>query len=302
MSDGALQISDVSKSYGNTVALRDLSFDVKAGELFGFVGRNGAGKTTTMRIILGVLNADTGEVRWQGQPLHFATRRRFGYMPEERGLYPKMRVREQLAYLGELHGMPGGAAADAAAGWLERFGLAARADDELQALSQGNQQRVQLAAALVFEPVALVLDEPFASLDPVAVDVMTAVLRERADAGVAVIFSSHELDLVERICDRVGIIDQHHMVAMGTVPELSQGGPDRLWIDVPQAPENWASSLKGAIVVRRDGTRVLLALEPGTDGQAILRAALRTGPVREFRRAETSLVELFRDVIGEKQQ
>jgi len=297
-----LEIDDLAKSYGNTVALRDLSFDVKAGELFGFVGRNGAGKTTTMRIVLGVLTADKGEVLWSGLPLDFATRRQFGYMPEERGLYPKMHVREQLAYLGELHGMSGHAAADAAGRWLERFGLAERATDELQALSQGNQQRVQLAAALVFDPVVLVLDEPFASLDPVAVDVMTAVLRERANAGVAVIFSSHELDLVERICDRVGIIDQHHMVAMGTVAELRQSGPDRLWIDAPQAPEDWAGSLKGATVVRRDGTRVLLALEPGTDGQAILRAALRTGPVREFRRAETSLVELFRDVIGEKQQ
>jgi ABC-2 type transport system ATP-binding protein len=297
----ALEIDGLSKNYGDTVALRDLSFDVKAGELFGFVGRNGAGKTTTMRIVLGVLTSDKGQVRWAGSPLTFATRRQFGYMPEERGLYPKMHVREQLAYLGELHGMSGRAAADAAGRWLKRFDLAERAGDELQALSLGNQQRVQLAAALVFGPVVLVLDEPFASLDPVAVDVMSAVLRERADAGVAVVFSSHELDLVERICDRVGIVDQHHMVACGTVDELRQSGPERLWIDVPAAPDDWATSIKGATVVRRDGTRLLLELAPKTDGQAILRAALRTGPVREFRRAEPSLVELFRDAIGEQQ-
>jgi ABC-2 type transport system ATP-binding protein len=296
-----LQIDGLSKSYGDTVALRDLSFDVRAGELFGFVGRNGAGKTTTMRIVLGVLGADKGEVRWDGAPLDLETRRQFGYMPEERGLYPKMRVREQLAYLGELHGMSGRATADAAGRWLERFDLAERADDELQALSLGNQQRVQLAAALVFDPVVLVLDEPFAGLDPVAVDVMSAVLRERANAGVAVVFSSHELDLVERICDRVGIIDQHHMVACGTVDELRRSGPERLWIDAPAAPDDWADSLKGATVVRRDGTRLLLELAPKTDGQAILRAGLRTGPVREFRRAEPSLVELFRDAIKEEQ-
>jgi len=191
---------------------------------FGFVGRNGAGKTTTMRIVLGVLAPDAGEVRWDGRPLNLAARRRIGYMPEERGLYPKMRLSEQLAYLGELHGMAGSEARVSAVRWLDRFGLKDRANDDLQALSLGNQQRVQLAAALVFGPDVLVLDEPFAGLDPVAVDVMADVLRERADAGVPVIFSSHELELVERVCDRVGIIDRGKMVAIGTVAELRAGG------------------------------------------------------------------------------
>ncbi len=201
-----LEIDGISKRYGQTVAVQDLTFEIHAGELFGFVGRNGAGKTTTMRIALGVLAPDAGVVRWLGVPLTFEARRRIGYMPEERGLYPKMHVAEQLAYLGELHGMAGAAAREAALGWLDRFGLADRRDAELQALSLGNQQRVQLAAALVFGPDVLVLDEPFAGLDPVAVDVMAGVLRERAEAGVPVIFSSHELELVERLCDRVG----HH--------------------------------------------------------------------------------------------
>jgi ABC-2 type transport system ATP-binding protein len=301
MSAPAVEVRGLHKSYGRVEAVDGLDFTVRPGRCYGLFGRNGAGKTTTMRIVLGVLGADKGEVRWDGAPLDLETRRQFGYMPEERGLYPKMRVREQLAYLGELHGMSGRAPAVAAGRWLERFDLAERADDELQALSLGNQQRVQLAAALVFDPVVLVLDEPFAGLDPVAVDVMSAVLRERANAGVAVVFSSHELDLVERICDRVGIIDQHHMVACGTVDELRRSGPERLWIDAPAAPDDWADSLKGATVVRRDGTRLLLELAPKTDGQAILRAGLRTGPVREFRRAEPSLVELFRDAIKEEQ-
>ncbi len=297
----ALEIEDISKRYGDVVALDDLTFDVRAGELFGFVGRNGAGKTTTMRIVLGVLGADAGEVRWGGVPLDFATRRRIGYMPEERGLYPRMRLLEQLTYLGELHGMAGADARRSGGDWLERFGLADRRDDELQALSHGNQQRMQLAAALICGPEVLVLDEPFAGLDPVALDVMTEVLRERADAGVAVVFSSHELDLVERICDRVGIIDRGRLVACGTVDDLRRDGPRRLWVDVPGAPVAWSERLAGAAVVRVDGTRVLLELDDGTDAQAILHAAMETGPVEEFRRAEASLVEVFRDVVGERQ-
>ena len=294
-----LEIDGISKRYGQTVAVQDLTFEIHAGELFGFVGRNGAGKTTTMRIVLGVLAPDAGVVRWLGVPLTFEARRRIGYMPEERGLYPKMRVAEQLAYLGELHGMTGAEAREAALGWLDRFGLTDRRDAELQALSLGNQQRVQLAAALVFGPDVLVLDEPFAGLDPVAVDVMASVLRERADAGVPVIFSSHELELVERLCDRVGIVDHGRMVACGTVGELRAGGQERRWIDVPRAPDGWQPGVAGVRLVQADGTRRLFELDPGVDDQALLRAALAMGPVREFERVEPTLGELFRTAIEE---
>jgi ABC-2 type transport system ATP-binding protein len=295
-----LEFDRLSKRYGDVVALQDLSFAVQAGELFGFVGANGAGKTTTMRIAMGVLSADAGEVRWAGAPLCFETRRRTGYMPEERGLYPKMRVREQLVYLAELHGMAHDAARESAQRWLDRFGLAARGDDEVQKLSHGNQQRVQLAAALLFAPEILILDEPFAGLDPVAADVMSAVLRERADAGTAVLFSSHQLELVEWLCDRVGIIRRGQMVACGTVAALAAGGPERLWVDAPQAPECWAARLPGVQVLRREGTRTLIELGAGCDDQAVLRAALATGPVREFRRDVPSLSELFRHVVTEQ--
>jgi ABC-2 type transport system ATP-binding protein len=295
--DRSLEIIGISKRYGETVALQDLSFEVRAGELFGFVGRNGAGKTTTMRIVLGVLSPDRGEVRWAGVPLDFAARRRIGYMPEERGLYPKMRLIEQLAYLGELHGMAGSEARASATHWLDRFGLKDRGNDDLQALSLGNQQRVQLAAALVFGPDVLVLDEPFAGLDPVAVDVMSAVLREQADAGLPVIFSSHELELVERLCDRVGIIDLGKMVAIGTVAELRAGGQERRWIDVPGAPDDWEVGVPGVRLAQADGTRRLFELDPGVDDQALLQAALKTGPVREFERVEPTLGEIFRTVI-----
>ena len=294
-----LEIRGISKRFGDTVALQDLSFDVRAGELFGFVGRNGAGKTTAMRIVLGVLSADAGQVRWDGVPLDFAARRRIGYMPEERGLYPKMRLLEQLAYLGELHGMAGPEARVSALRWLDRFGLKDRGNDDLQALSLGNQQRVQLAAALVFGPDVLVLDEPFAGLDPVAVDVMSTVLREQADAGLPVIFSSHELELVERLCDRVGIIDRGRMVAIGTVAELRAGGRERLWIDAPGAPAGWDPGVQGVRLVQTAGSRLLFELDPGVDDQALLQAALNTGPVREFERVEPTLGEIFRNVIEE---
>ena len=300
MPDTGLELHGLTKRYGSLTAVRDLSFDVRPGEVFGFVGGNGAGKTTTMRIVLGVLLADAGDVLWNSRPMDFETRRRIGYMPEERGLYPKMRAAEQLTYLGELHGVDPVAAAQSTDRWLERFQLKERAGDEIQRLSHGNQQRVQLAAALVFDPLLLILDEPFAGLDPEAVDSMSEVLHERAAAGVPVVFSSHQLDLVERISDRVGIIQRGHLVACGTVDELRGKGPERLWVDAPSAPDGWASRVAGARVVRTDGSRVLLELDGSTDDQAALRAALATGPVREFRRDEPSLLDIFREAMTEE--
>ncbi|MCM3922135.1 ATP-binding cassette domain-containing protein [Frankia sp. AiPs1] len=297
MGDGRLEVDAVSKRYGDVVALDALSFEVRAGELFGFVGSNGAGKTTAMRIILGVVTADAGQVRYDGAPLTLRTRRRIGYMPEERGLYPKMKVAEQLHYLAQLHGLGPAAARRAVARWTERLGVAARRDDEVQKLSLGNQQRVQLAAALVHDPVVLVLDEPFSGLDPVAVDVMSEVLRERRAAGVPVVFSSHQLDLVERLCDRVGIVRAGRMVACGPVDELRAGGGGRLVVDAPDAPAGWADGLAGVRVRGRDGSRTVLELGPGADDQAVLRAALASGPVREFHPRRPSLGELFRDVV-----
>lgn len=300
VNDRGLEIKGITKRFGDLVAVRDLSFVVEPGEVFGFVGSNGAGKTTTMRIVLGVLLPDAGEVRWAGQPIGFETRRRIGYMPEERGLYPKMRIGEQLAYLAQLHGASSTAASRSVDLWLERFGLKTREKDELQKLSHGNQQRVQLAAALVFDPLLLILDEPFAGLDPEAVDSMSDVLHERAAAGTPVVFSSHQLELVERLCDRVAIIQHGHLLAYGTVDELRGQGPPRLWMDAPNASPGWADGLPGVRVMRTEGTRLLLQLDPSADDQAVLRAALATGPVREFRRDVPSLLDIFREAVSEQ--
>ena len=294
-----LELHGLKKRYGDLVAVRDLSFDVRPGEVFGFVGSNGAGKTTTMRIVLGVLAADAGEVLWQGKPINFEVRRKIGYMPEERGLYPKMRSGEQLVYLAQLHGATESEAVAATNRWLERFALKDRWGDEVQKLSHGNQQRVQLAAALGFDPVMLILDEPFAGLDPEAVDSMSEVLHERAAAGTPVVFSSHQLDLVERLCDRVGIIQRGRMIACGTIDELRGQGPVQIWVDAPSAKPDWVAGLGGVRVVRTDGTRALLELDSSADDQAVLRSALATGPVREFRRHVPSLLEIFRHAMTE---
>jgi ABC-2 type transport system ATP-binding protein len=300
VADGVLEIDRISKRYGDVVALSDMTFDVRAGELFGFVGSNGAGKTTTMRIALGVLAADSGEVRWSGKPVDLETRGHFGYMPEERGLYPKMKAHDQLVYLAELHGMSTSDARRSVSSWIDRLGLTGRRDEEVQKLSLGNQQRVQLAAALVHDPAVLVLDEPFSGLDPVAVDVMSEVLREKAAAGVPVVFSSHQLDLVERLCDRVGIIRSGQMVACGGVAELRTAGPVRLTVDAPDADPGWFGDLPGVREIGVNGTATTVELDEGVDDQMVLMAALKSGPVREFSRQRPSLTELFRNVVSQE--
>jgi ABC-2 type transport system ATP-binding protein len=299
MHQKGLEIDGVSKRYGDIVALQDMTFDVRPGELFGFVGSNGAGKTTTMRIALGVLSADAGQVRFAGQPVNLATRRQIGYMPEERGLYPRMKVAEQLVYLARLHGLSARDAATSVDTWLDRLGVAGRRDDEVIKLSLGNQQRVQLAAALVHNPSILVLDEPFSGLDPVAVDVMSQVLKEKCADGVPTVFSSHQLDLVERLCDRVGIVRGGHMVACGAIDELRAGGNETLVVQAPGAQAGWADTLPGVTVHSYDGDRTALELAAGVDDQIVLRAAIATGPVREFARTRPSLTDLFRNVVSE---
>jgi ABC-2 type transport system ATP-binding protein len=297
----SLAFDALTKSYGSVQALRGMTFDVRAGEIFGFVGSNGAGKSTTMRIALGVLAADSGTVTWDGRAVDHAVRRRIGYMPEERGLYPRMKVGEQLVYLARLHGLDGRAARASMEHWTEVLGVAARRDDEVLKLSLGNQQRVQLAAALVHRPDILVLDEPFSGLDPVAVDVMSGVLREQASAGVPVIFSSHQLELVERISDRVGIVRAGEMVAVGGIDELRSTGVRRWVVDGPP-PGGWLGSVPG--VRRVDGHdadgRVVVEATPGAPDdvdQEVLGAALAVGPVREFAVLRPTLTELYRHVV-----
>jgi ABC-2 type transport system ATP-binding protein len=225
-------------------------------------------------------------------------------MPEERGLYPKMHVAEQVTYFARLHGLDLAAARRAADEWVDRLGLGERRGDRVEKLSLGNQQRVQLAAALVSRPDVLILDEPFSGLDPVGVDALAAALLEQCRAGVPVVFSSHQLDLVERLCDSVGILARGRMVATGPVPELRRReGDRRLRVVVPDAAPGWADGLPGVAVVQADpGGDTLLELAPGADDQQVLAAAVRTGRVLHFAWREPTLVELFREVVADPGQ
>ncbi|WP_182879359.1 ABC transporter ATP-binding protein [Microbispora sp. H10949] len=291
-----LEIDGLRKRYGDKTALDGVGFTVRPGEMFGFVGANGAGKTTTMRIVMGVLGADSGEVRLDGRLLGYDDRRGFGYMPEERGLYQKMKVAEQIEYFGRLHGLAPAAARIATDALLERLGLVERRDDAVEALSLGNQQRVQLAVALVHEPTVLILDEPFSGLDPLAVDALAEVLKDRAAEGVPVIFSSHQLDLVERLCDSVGIISAGRMVAYGPVAELREReGRGVLRVVVRDAAPGWADGLPGRIA--REGDRDVLLCEEGDD-QAVLRTAMGAGTVEHFGRRQPTLTEIFREAVA----
>ena len=294
-----LELRDLARRYGDVVALDGVSFSVGEGQMFGFVGPNGAGKTTTMRIVLGVLAADRGEVRFDGRVVDFGMRSRFGYMPEERGLYPKMRVRDQLVYLARLHGVHAGEAERAAERWIERLGLSDRSGDRVEALSLGNQQRVQLAAALVHDPDLLVLDEPFSGLDPVGVDVLSGVLSDYAATGVPVVFSSHQLELVERLCEAVAIIKDGRLVASGPVEELRDRATDRRHVRVAvEAGDGWLTAVPGADAVDHGPRGTLVALGDGAEPEAVLDAARAAGTVTYFSIERPTLTDLFREAVA----
>lgn len=288
-----LYINNLNKSYGDHQVLHDMTLHVQPGEMYGFVGSNGAGKSTTMRIALGVLAADSGEVLMGDKLIDDDLRRRIGYMPEERGLYAKEKIGDQLRFFARLHGLNDTAAKQNAESLLEQLGLAERADDKLEELSLGNQQRVQLAASLIHDPELLILDEPFSGLDPVAVNVMSDLLVERCKAGVPVLFSSHQLDLVQRLCDRVGIISKGRMKAEGTVDELRTRGP--LVYEVRTPARDWYPL--GTSLVEDFGDGVLLEAESTDQDQQILQAALAVGPVHSFSRRIPHLAELFQEVV-----
>ncbi|MEV4801224.1 ATP-binding cassette domain-containing protein [Nonomuraea sp. NPDC049421] len=297
-----LEISELRKTFaggpgapGGKLALDGVSFSVRPGEMYGFVGANGAGKTTTMRIVMGVLQADSGSVGWQGRPLGYDARQRFGYMPEERGLYQKMRVGQQIEYFGRLHGLSTTAAKKATDELLQRLGLTERRNDAVQALSLGNQQRVQLAVALVHDPEVLILDEPFSGLDPIAVDALAAALQERCRSGVPVIFSSHQLELVERLCDSVGIVSSGRMVATGTVEELRAAEGGTTVVAVRDPAPGWADGLPGTVTVH--GDLHTLRTNAG-DGQELLRRAMKAGVVERFGAEHPSLTEIFKEAVA----
>jgi ABC-2 type transport system ATP-binding protein len=293
-----LSIVDIHKRFGEVQALDGCSFSVERGRVLGFLGPNGAGKTTTMRAIFGLVEPDSGEVLWDERPVQLQDRMRFGYMPEERGLYPRMPVDRQVAYFGRLHGLDSDQGRAAAKAWLERLGLAGRTTAKLEELSHGNQQRAQLAAALVHEPELLVLDEPFAGLDPVAVQTLAELLRMEAERGTAVLFSSHQLDLVENICEDVAIVDQGRVVATGKLDALRRQSQHRqIELRLEGAPPQWLPHVAGVELVERHNGSLRLAAECNVDPELVLAEAERTAQVVGFSYGPPSLMELFLELV-----
>ncbi len=290
-----LEVRNLTRRFGDLTAVDDVSFDVEPGKFTGFVGGNGAGKTTTMRMIMGLLQPNAGEVRWEGTPITARERAQFGYMPEERGLYPKQSVRSQLVYLGELHGMPAAEARDVTDALMERFGLGDRTKDKLETLSLGNQQRVQIAAAVIAEPIGLVLDEPFNGLDPDAVDEMFALLGEFTKRQVPVLFSSHQLDLVERLCDDIVILAKGKVVANGPVDDLRRAGETHHRIRT-ESDLGWLRGHAGVQILALDGVEASVMFTDVTTEQAVLSEALKRGPVRAFGPTMRPLSDIYREI------
>lgn len=291
-----IHLNNITHSFGDHKVLSDLTFSVKPGHMTGFVGANGSGKTTTMRILLGVLTPDEGRIEVDGAPITDAYRRAIGYMPEERGLYPKMKVIDQLVYLGKLRGMSAGTARTRGMETLEALGLVERSKASLEELSLGNQQRVQIAAALVHEPVALVLDEPFSGLDPIAVETTLEALREVAATGAPVLFSSHQLEVVEKLCDDVVVISEGKVVTTGSREELLAGHAGQEWELLTTSDTGWVRGT-GVRVSEFSSGFVRFHADSPQAAQQVLKEAQNRGMVTSFGPVQHTLHEILKESL-----
>lgn len=290
-----LVVDDVTKRFGSLLALDAVGFTVEPGSVVGFLGPNGAGKTTTMRAIMGLITVDAGSVSWQGRRIDDAVRQRFGYMPAERGMYQRMKVRDHLVYYARLSGLTASAAGTAADNWLERLSLTGRGGDTVQSLSSGNQQRVQLALALLNEPELLVLDEPFSGLDPIAVEMLSDVLREQVANGVALLLSSHQLDLVADVCNAVVIVDCGRVVLQGDVNQLRASSQERtVEVEFATAVESvWPHA-----EVSDDGRRHRLTVADSVDPSVLFDQARAHGTLIGYAYAPPDLSDVFLRAVG----
>jgi ABC-2 type transport system ATP-binding protein len=296
-----LVVDHLHKRFGHVVALDDLTFEVAPGQVFGFLGANGAGKTTTMRITLGVLEPDAGRVTWRGTESRRLPRSTWGYLPEERGLYPRMRVMDQLVFFAGLHGVPSGRARREATAWLRRFRAEDLADRKAEQLSKGNQQKIQFIAAVLHDPQVLLMDEPFTGLDPVNVMLLREAFLELRDRGRTVVFSTHQMEVAEALCESVAIVDRGRMVVGGPLREVRRASGRRL-VRISVAEDHrlpWLSAVPGARIIQAGVERSSVELDPGTEPQDLLAAAVAAGArVLHFEVADPTLEQIFIDHVG----
>ena len=297
MVNAMLTLNGLTKRYGEVTALDDASFTAPPGRIVGFLGPNGAGKTTAMRCVFGLARPDKGEVLWNGAPVTLDDRLTFGYMPEERGMYPKMRLRDQLIYFGELAGLNRKDANQQAGYWLGRLDLADRTESKLDELSHGNQQRMQLAVAVVGRPSLLVLDEPFAGLDPLGVETMADLLGELARAGTGIVFSSHQLDLVEDVCEDVVIIDRGRVVLAGNVDDL-RNQSEHVRVEVMVDGQPWMPESLDYVPVSRSLRGGNFITGEHMSMADVLAKAEQSGLVTRFSYGPPHLSDLFRSAVN----
>jgi ABC-2 type transport system ATP-binding protein len=297
----SLTVEHINKSFAHVQAIKDLSMEVQEGAIFGFLGANGAGKTTTMRMILDILRPDSGSITWNGRDVRGVPRRNWGYLPEERGLYPKMRVDEQLLFLARLNGLAKQDAEKALTEWLERFQISANRTRKIEELSKGNQQKVQFLATILHDPAILVMDEPFSGLDPVNANVLKEAFLEMHQRGKTIIFSTHQLEQAEELCQDIVIINKGQSVVQGSVREVKRRqGRHVARLKLDNDPEaSWLEQLQGVQVIRRREDYIEMQLLASLNPNVIVEAALQHGGIiSRFELTEPSLTDIFIELVG----
>jgi ABC-2 type transport system ATP-binding protein len=294
-----LELDHVTKRFGSFTAVNQLSLNIPEKDMFGFLGANGAGKTTTFRMILGLLDASDGKISWDGKPINYSTSNIIGYLPEERGLYPKLKVRDQIVYLARLRGMQKQAALKELDYWLNRFKVPEYAEKKVEELSKGNQQKIQFIAAVIHKPKLLILDEPFSGLDPVNVEQLKEAVIELKNAGTTIVFASHRMEHVEEMCEHICIMHKGRPVVYGSLKEIKRSFGKKNLVIHADFDTAFLKDYPGVTKARQTAEGVNLQIEGEQIAQGILQEIVGKGFIRKFVLEEPSLNDIFIEKVGD---